>query len=129
MEPLVSGKKSQPCIGRKGRSTAGCLFPPSVSGLCFPVYTGFLHIVGDLAMRIPMLRIDSDCTSANSTFPGKGLPESILLDCLNPSAVARKCSLSEPFVWSGRKSINSKTRYQMEGLWSDHTIAFTKSTY
>lgn len=53
---------------------------------------GFLHIVGNLASRIPMLHVDGECTSTNSIFPGKESYWTALDSCslLNQSAVARK---------------------------------------
>ena len=118
-------------------SMARCLFPPSDSGLCF-LQPGFLHIFGNLATRTSH---DSYWwwlhVLTNFIFPGKesywpDFGQSLTIKPLNYGQGVRYYngwSLSEPFIWSGRKSFNPKTGCQKEGLWSARMIDSTKWSY
>lgn len=120
--PWFQVKKSQPFTGRKGRRTAGCLFPPSLVSafLCALVsfsQPGFLHIVENLATRSSDAPYWWWLNSTNSTFPGKesywpGLGQLVTpkpISCGQRIGHYNRHSLSESIVWSGRKSINPKT--------------------
>ena len=118
-------------------SMARCLCPPSDSGLCFS-QPGFLHIFGNLATRSSH---DSYWwwlhVLTNFIFLGKesywpDLGQSVTIKPINCGQGVRYYnwwSLSEPFIWSRRKSFNPKTGLQKEGLWSDRMIDSTKWSY
>lgn len=139
---MVSRKKPQPFTRRKGGSIAGCLFPPSVSGLCSSLCIGFIFQPGfpqpsrNLATGSSQASFDSDCmalSTAHSQERSLIGPAWVSCSLLNQSTMARELAAVTGGPCQRHLSrVEGKALTQRPGakqkLWPDQLIDSTNSS-